>query len=258
MQAARSRYQGVLQILRFNWPMYVAAAVVLGTGAVLLLVLRLAPLLRNAALIGIGLAAFWLLVSLAVSHYVYDLSAIYRGDWLRRAIRRTPARIANLHAGFDEFSDVLRARFPETELRIFDFFDAQLMTEPSIARARQLARDQSPADPVDFRSLSLRDEELDAAFLIFAAHELREADARVALFSELHRSLKADGELVLVEHLRDLPNFIAFGPGFLHFHSRSTWLRDAEAAGFSSANEFSHTLFVRVFTFVRSHHTDVQ
>src|SRR5215213_3723366 len=138
MRAARSRYQGVLQILRFNWPMYAAAAVVLWTGAALLLFLPLPPLLRNTALIGIGLAAFWLLVSLAVSHYVYDLSGIYRGDWLLDAVRRAPQHTANLHAGFDEFSDVLRARFRETELRVFDFFDAQRITEPSIARARML------------------------------------------------------------------------------------------------------------------------
>ncbi|MFN2507939.1 MAG: class I SAM-dependent methyltransferase [Chthoniobacterales bacterium] len=247
MRAARSRYQGVLQILRFNCPMYVAAAVVLGTGAVLLFVFPLPPLVQIAGLIGIALAAFWLLVSLAVSHYVYDLSGIYRGDWLRQAIRRTPLRATNLHAGFDEFSDVLRVRFPETELSVFDFFDSQRMTEPSIVRARELARKPPGADAVDFRSLPLRDEELDAAFLIFAAHELREPDARVVLLRELRRSLKRDGEMILVEHLRDLPNLIAFGPGFLHFYSRNTWLRAFAGAGLRPTDEFSLTPFVRVF-----------
>jgi hypothetical protein len=78
----RGRYQGVLQILRFNWPMYAAAAVVLGGGAAVVSFIPLPTLIRAASLIGIGAAAFWLLISLAVSHYVYDLAGIYSGEWL--------------------------------------------------------------------------------------------------------------------------------------------------------------------------------
>ncbi|HEX8281270.1 MAG TPA: hypothetical protein VF551_07825, partial [Chthoniobacterales bacterium] len=113
----------MLQILRFNWPMYVTAAVVLGGGAVVVSFLPLYPLLRATMLIGIAAAGFWLLVSLAVSHYVYDLAGIYAGEWLERAVRQPPTRYANLHAGFDEFSNVLAARFPQSESIIFDFFD---------------------------------------------------------------------------------------------------------------------------------------
>jgi SAM-dependent methyltransferase len=246
-RSGRARFQGVLQILRFNWPMYAVAVVVLGGGAAAAAFVPLPPLIRIGALIGIGAAAFWLLASLAVSHYVYDLSAIYAGEWLGRAVRRAPRRYANLHAGFDEFRDVLRERFPNAEHHLLDFFDASRMTEPSIARARALRGNQSAAEPVDFRSLPLPDEQLDAAFLIFAAHELRESDARVQLLREVHRSLAPEGRVVVVEHLRDAPNFLAFGPGFLHFHSRAQWLSDFAAAGLRTAEEFSVTAFVRVF-----------
>ena len=243
----RGRYQGVLQILRFNWPMYASAAVVLGAGAAAVGFVPLPLFIRFATLIGIGAAAFWLLVSLAVSHYVYDLAGIYGGHWLARAVRRPPQHYANLHAGFDEFSHVLAERFPESQRHLLDFFDTKRMTEPSIARAREVTKNQAAAQQVDFRSLPLLDDQLDAAFLIFAAHELREPDARVQLFRELHRSLTRSGSIVLVEHLRDVSNFIAFGPGFFHFHSRGQWLDDFAAARLRPAKEFSLTPFVHVF-----------
>ena len=243
----RSRFQGILQILRFNWPMYAAAAVVLGGGAAAVSFLPLPGLLRTAALLGIGAAAFWLLVSLAVSHYVYDRAGIYDGEWLARAVPNAPRRYANLHAGFDEFSNVLAARLPESERAVLDFFDAERMTEPSIARARALATDQPVAQQGNFAALPLLDGELDAAFLIFAAHELREPDARAQLLREVGRALRRSGRLVVAEHLRDVSNFLAFGPGFLHFHSRAQWLRGFTAARLRIADEFPLTAFVRVF-----------
>jgi SAM-dependent methyltransferase len=243
----RGRFQGVLQILRFNWPMYAAAAVGLGGGAAGVAFLPLPSFVRTAVLIGIAAAGFWLLVSLAVSHYVYDRAGLYDGEWLARAVRQPPRGYANLHAGFDEFSTVLEARFPDTERVVLDFFDARTMTEPSIVRARALATSQPPAQQVDFAALPLKDRELDAAFLIFAAHELREHSARAQLLRELHRALRRDGSVVLVEHLRDAANFLAFGPGFLHFHSRAQWLRGITEAGFHVADEFPLTAFVRVF-----------
>ncbi|HSH39208.1 MAG TPA: methyltransferase domain-containing protein, partial [Chthoniobacterales bacterium] len=206
----RGRFQGVAQILRFNWPMYAAAVVVLTAGAAVIYWIPLPSLVRAAAFTGLGLAAFWLLVSLAVSHYIYDVAGIYRDNWLVSAMPQAPRRYVNLHAGLDEFSSVLEKRFPNAERRILDFFDPQGMTEPSITRARKLARDQPVAEHVDFRALPVGDDALDAAFLIFAAHELREPESRVELLRELRRSLAANGRIVVVEHLRDVPNLLAF------------------------------------------------
>lgn len=156
-----------------------------------------------------------------------------------------PRQWVNIHAGLDETSGLLAALFPMAEGRVVDIHDAAEMTETSIGEARRIASTTAPAG--DWRALPLFDKSCDAAFLIFAAHELRRHDARVTLFREIARSLRTAGSLILVEHLRDSANFLAFGPGFLHFLSRGAWRRAARAAGLEIRSESSITPFVRVF-----------
>jgi SAM-dependent methyltransferase len=233
--------------------MYVAAAAILLAGCGIYIVVPLPGLGHGLLLAALGLATSWPILSLLVSHYVYDRSALYGGEWLLPTLGQSPLRYATLHVGLDEFSAILQSRFPQSEASVIDFFDAQEMTEPSILRARrEHAVALKSAILADFRALPFRDEELDAAFLIFAAHELREADSRRRLFQELRRTLKPKGQILLVEHLRDWSNFLAFGPGFLHFHSRAEWLRATSGANLSFAKEFAFTPFVRVFLLEKS------
>jgi len=51
--------------------------------------------------------------------------------------------------------------------------------------------------------------------------------------------------------LRAVVNFLAFGPGFLHFHSRRTWARCFSRTRFDIHREFPITPFVRVFVLRR-------
>ena len=137
MPIRRGKYQGVCQIVRFNWPMYVVAAVIIFAGIALTMIIALPDFVRAFIRVGLGLAGFWLILSLLVSHYVYDRSALYRGEWLRRIFSTPPVRYATLHVGLDEFSEILQDHFPQSEPIAIDFFDATEMTEPSIRRARQ-------------------------------------------------------------------------------------------------------------------------
>jgi SAM-dependent methyltransferase len=241
--------RGVLQIVRFNWPFFVAEPLV-----VLLAGIGATVLAGVAQLVLAGLvvtAGYWTVASLIASYWVYDASILTRWTWLAEYFPAAPRRLANLHSGFDDTSHTLRQAFPEAQWLTWDLYDPAQMTEASIARARR-ASSGPRAERVDAASLPAHTAELDGAFLIFAAHEFRTAAGRETLFAELHRVLKPNGKLVLVEHMRDLPNFVAYGPGFLHFLGRAEWLRLARVTGFEINHELRVTPFVRVFVLRRS------
>src|SRR5262249_51793921 len=156
-------------------------------------------------------------------------------------------RWLNIHAGLDQSTEILTRLFPETEHVVLDIYDSQEMTEPSIARARRARPSQHSAVPCRLDALPLPDRDRDTVFLLFAAHEIRNPARRVAFFQEAARVLTTSGQVLLVEHLRDWKNLVAFGPGCLHFHSRREWLRIIREAGFRLEQEGCVTPFVRRF-----------
>jgi SAM-dependent methyltransferase len=246
-EGRRGRFQGTTQIFLYNWPFYVFGILVC------LLALPLARWMvwpgSVRALMGGGgaLAAFWLIGSLLASYWVYDHSALYQWEWIDRIFPTAPSRWANIHVGLDETTLPLRRLFPGTASTILDIYDPAEMTEPSIRRARLLTPAPVPATRAEVTALPIGDQELDAVFLLFAAHEIRRCELRLRFFQELRRALKPDGRVLLVEHLRDLPNFLAFGPGFLHFQARREWIRLARETGFTVAQGTRYTPFVGVF-----------
>ncbi len=251
----RGRYQGVVQILKFNWRMYVAAAA--GICVVVPAWPLLPPSARAAVLLGGGPALFWMAASLLVSHYVYDRFPIYDLHWLSRALTHAPRRWINLHSGWDETSGLLAAIFPNSIGEAVDLFDPSVMTEASIReahRVNQKARVHGAiaATPARFDALPFENGVVDTAFAIFAIHELRRHDQRVRLLKEVARILVPGGELVLMEHARDGWNFLAFGPGFLHFFSCAAWRRAACQAGLTARAELAMTPFVHVFILRRT------
>lgn len=248
---ARGRFDGVIQIVRYNWTLYAAAMVVAAIVVALVVVVHPSTLLAAVLSLGATTAVFWLALSLAVSHYIYDRSDLYRWVWIRELVATNPGHVVNIHAGLDETSAALQEMYHAAEVTILDIYDPAEMPEPSIARARREERTRLASVRADFRKLPLQEASADFVTVIFVAHELRRGAAKEALFREAERILRPGGRLLLVEHVRDSWNLLAFGPGAFHFFPRGEWLRVGESAGFHLEKEFARTPFVRAFVFGR-------
>jgi SAM-dependent methyltransferase len=252
LHVAPGRFAGVSRIVRVNWPRYVlAGAIVIITAGSMDLAL---PRGVNILLwCGASLAVFWVIASIIASHWVYDRSDLFEWNWIRDVIDGPVTRWINIHAGLDSVGHkTLRRLLPRAIGTTIDIFDPIEMTEPSIARAR----DEEEIDPrmvhARFDDLPIANGEADVALLLLAAHELRRPAARDAFFRELRRVIRPGGSILLVEHLRNLPNFIAFGPGAFHFFSRRAWMSNASAGGFELVREMRFTPLVRAFILRRS------
>ena len=245
-------FEGIAKIIRFNTRYYFGS--VLGVASVVLLLtfIRLPIWLEAPAVFAAALMLFWTLSSLFVSWYVYDYAGVTRWEWMRPDLHPAPARWVNIHAGLDESTAALRRLLPDTDGVVVDIYNPATMTEPSIARARRMYPATEPFMAGMAKALPLPDGDHNAIFLLFAAHELRDSQDRTNLLLEARRILKSGGRILLVEHLRDLPNFVAFGPGFLHFHSDRSWRHNIGQAGLEVVEQCKVTPFVQCFTLRRS------
>jgi SAM-dependent methyltransferase len=255
----RGRWEGVRNVVRFNWPLYAVGFAVAAAAFAMALIFPNPWWLAVGFCAGGAVATYFLLASLLVSLWVYDLSPLYQFKWARDLAGPMARRILNLHSGFDESSAALRTAFPDATFEVMDFYDASTMTEPSIARAR---RYQDQARRVELTAITRSVSSnllpvdtggIDTAFAILAAHEIRRPEDRLRFFTELARALCDGGRFILVEHLRNASNFLAFGPQFTHFYSRATWLQLAEDAGLTFIEESRITPFIGLFVFQKPH-----
>ena len=245
MAALRAPLQGVWNVVRFNWHFYVGA---LAAGLALGALALAGPVgLRPYALALLALVLLPVLGSLLATTYVYDFAGLYQFNWLPATLPPT-ARVLTISAGFDEVSAPLAARYGPGRVQAADFYDPARHTEVSIRRARRayppfpgtLAISTTAPLPLPAAGLNLV-----VAFL--AAHEIRDDAERAAFFRELGRVLAPTGSLAVTEHLRDPANFLAYTLGFLHFHSRQTWLRTFQSAGLRLAREERTTPLITTF-----------
>src|SRR3989440_6143437 len=208
-RAPRGQFDGVLQIVRYNWTLYIVAVLVSMLVVLLVEVVHPPAALAGLLILGALAAVFWLALSLAVSHYVYDRSDLYRWEWIRDRVAPTTQHVVNIHAGLDETSLALQEMYPAAEVTILDIYDPAEMPEPSIARARREARSPVGSVTADFRRLPLETASADLVTVIFVAHELRRAASKEAFFREAWRGAPPGGRPPLGG---DLPAGLELGP----------------------------------------------
>jgi SAM-dependent methyltransferase len=245
---SRGRFQGLLTIARLNWSYYFVALLVLLV-ALMVHATASVPALKLACAAAAFGSAYFVLGSLGVSYVVYDRSDLYRWKWLSRALGDSSRKhVIVCHTGFDESSESLRHELGSETMRwiVLDHFDATRMTEPSIRRARELCPPAHGIIAAAFDRWPTESESADLIFALLAIHELRSEPERIAWFIEAKRCLRPHGRIILVEHTRDLPNLLAFGPGFLHFHSTTSWCRCWSEAGLKCVDTFKLTPWLRV------------
>ncbi|MBK7882451.1 MAG: methyltransferase domain-containing protein [Chitinophagaceae bacterium] len=245
MERIRKPFQGIWNIIRFNWHFYILS------GLLIFLACCFNTFLQTPYYYFINvfclLVILTTIISLLVSFYVYDLSGLYKLNWLEELMIESNKKIVNINAGFDETSILLKAKFPNAELVALDFYDPKKHTEISIKRARKAYPPFPGTKQVNTSRLSLKDNYADAIFVILSAHEIRNEQERNIFFCELKRILQPDGKIIVTEHLRDIPNFLAYNIGFFHFMPKVSWYKTFTNAGLHISKEIKITPFITTF-----------
>lgn len=246
MEIKRRSFQGVFNILSFNRHFYVV-------GFIILALIIGSKYIYNwpsaLYLLVVLVFVYGLSMPLFVSAYVYDFSGFYNFTWLKKMqIEDSQDKFnLNINAGFDETSFILESILPNSKLQVYDFYNAEQHTEPAIVRARRVSLLYPNTQQITSNSIPLSDNSVDNIFLLSAIHEIRKHDEKVQFLKECRRVCKPNGNVIMVEHLRDLPNFVAFTIGFTHFFSKTTWKKAFEEAGFISFKETKFTPFMSIF-----------
>src|ERR1700756_691873 len=248
MDEVRKPFQGVLNIIRFNWHFYVIALLVIivafiGAG----FFNRFTQTIVYAIAL---LASLSISVSLLVSLYVDDLSGLYKFS----CINPQPADnvIVNIHAGFDETSALLKNKFKNAQLIVLDFYDPVKHTEISIKRARKAYPAFPQTKSIQTNNLQLPAAYADKVFVILSAHEIRNETERIIFFTELNRILKPTGQIYITEHLRNTANFLAYNIGFFHFYSKRVWFHTFKNANLTLVQQIKLTPFMSTFILTKN------
>lgn len=246
MEVKRLPYQGVLNVLSFNRHFYI-----IGLSALVIIMASIFFISWNTvlySLITFGIS-YGLFIPIIVSWYVYDYSNFYDLDWIKRIYIENSydSLILNINAGFDETSHSIDTIFPKSKLQAFDFYDPNRHTEKAIVRARKVSIGYPNTQQITSHHIPLSDGSVDAIFLLMSLHEIRQHQERIDFLKECKRVCNPSGNVIMVEHLRDLPNFLAFTIGFTHFFSKNTWMDALKKAGFTSIKESKFTPFLSIY-----------
>jgi hypothetical protein len=234
-----------ISLLRYNWPLYVTCIAVSATGALIHQSTE-NELLRLCGLCAGVVAAWYGIASFFSFWWMFDRSPLLSGTWLPSCFEHTPRTCKQLCIALDATIIPIDQIFPQASCSTYDLFDQAIHTEPAIARAKAKTSPQRYAmiQPDDFADKIPRTE---LTLVTLAAHEIRDEKRREQFILETIKSTEPGGKIIIVEHLRNVPAFLAFGPGLLHFYPKSLWLALFQKAQLCVEKEFRVTPFAHVF-----------
>lgn len=247
MELKRKPFQGVVNIIRFNWHFYFIS--ISCVALVFLLKHNIPAQIQLFALWIAALSIFIILISLLVSLYIYDLSNLYQLNWLPNSNYK---QVLTIHAGFDETSNIILSKFPYTELTICDFYNPIKNTEISIKRARRAYPPAKQTITVQTDKLPFPDNSFDYIYVILSAHEIRNENERNIFFQELNRVTNPTGQILVTEHLRNWNNFMAYSIGAFHFYPKSSWVKVFRFANLNLSYKVNITPFITTFTLTKN------
>ena len=246
----RITFARALRVAGYNWPLYAAAGVGIVIGVVVLCLPGVPPPVRWLGGTGAAVAGWFACASFWAFHSMFDRSELLDGQWLTEELPQAPSRWVQINVGLEETTLPLHEVFPGAEGKMLDLYNPAVMTEPAVTRARQQKADVATI-AVQPDSLPVEDGWGEVVVVMLAAHEIRDDQKRERFFQELWRVVSPEGNVIVVEHLRDLAAALAFGPGILHFFPRGEWLRLGRRVGLELERERRITPFVRVFVYRR-------
>lgn len=243
----RLPYQGVRNIVAFNWPFYLVVLSIIAFS--FLLHLKSDGVIGVVGLVLFVMTSYQLMTSLLTSWWIYDAKDFYGLGWMRKYLSdNANGTVLNLSAGFDETTSAIDHMIAGS-LVAADFFNSEQHTEASIKRARLMYPPSNELVRITTSKVAFKDDSFDEVVATFCLHEIRSEKELIGFLRELKRVLKKDGKFIVTEHFRDLPNFGAFSVGFLHFFGERYWLNAFEKAGFVLQHKEKHTVFVHHLIF---------
>ena len=233
----KSQYSGTISTLLYNWPIF-GGALLFGVIALATSTFVVSP--WNWIFLIAGISTLGLVFNILMASFiVYDWG--YRREYDRLAelgnLSKTNVLI-DITCGKLRGTRGLLSHLQQGHYFVIDIYDAKKMTDPALRRAREMEPPLESERRIYHRqgksdTLPIPHNWADAIYCSFSLHELQDKADQRAIFAEFARILKPDGKLLIAEHGRDLPNFLAFGLGVLSFFSPSTWSTHMTETGFT-------------------------
>lgn len=184
-----------------------------------------------------------IVLSVIGSYLAYDLFSPF--DIKKLNLNPVVDTFLLITAGLDDYSVNLNNRLKINRFHLHDFYDETKHTEKSIQRARSYNKSELHFNKnIIIKEIS---EKYDVIFAPFCLHEIRDKNERLRFLIHLKNHLNEGGKIIVIEHSRNLFNYLAFNFGVFHFYGRNSWMKWFNQTGISKIQRFNLNYFIDIY-----------